>query len=51
VAGNMRTGTETRPNEIVPVQIERAIIWTVYPKKPSAKTSPFAGLPTVPHGG
>jgi hypothetical protein len=47
----MRTGTDTRPNEIVPVQIERAIIRIVYPDKPFAKTSPFAGLPTVRHGG
>jgi len=51
VGGNIRTGTERRPHEIVPVQIERAIIPIVYPQKRLAKTSSFAGLPRLSCGG
>jgi hypothetical protein len=36
---------------MVLVQIERAIIPIVYPQKRRAKTSPFAGLPSLLTGG
>src|SRR3954453_2090638 len=45
VALNMRTGTETSPNEIVPDQIERAAMHPWYPGRRGSETRRFMSAP------